>query len=128
MQSRHHGGILFGAIVLVNRHSSRSWDSLSMTDILHGYGDAVQRASIFAASDLGVGLPGLRQRQVGRERRIAFQTAIEPRDTIENRSRHFDGGDLLCQNAVSDLDRSRRQMSSDAMAKAQVDACDAGAT
>jgi hypothetical protein len=99
-----------------------------MADILHGYGDAVQRASIFAASDLGVGLPGLRQRQVGRERRIAFQTAIEPRDTIENRSRHFDGGDLLCQNAVSDLDRSRTQMSSDAMAKAQVDACDAGAT
>ena len=95
--------ILFGTVILVDGHAARGRNTLVMTKVLHRDRNTVQGTTNCAVCDLGVSLSGLRQRQVGGQRRIAFQTAIEPRDTIENRSRHFDGGDLLCLNAGSDL-------------------------
>src|SRR5262245_19634400 len=95
--------ILFGTVIFVDGHAARGRNTLGMTKVLHSDRNTMQGTTNCAVCDLGVSLCGLRQRQVGGERRIAFQTAIEPRDTIENRSRHFDGGDLLCLNAGSDL-------------------------
>lgn len=49
----------------------------------------MQGATNGTTSNLGIGLRSSGQGQIGGERRIAPESAVEPRDSIQNRSRYL---------------------------------------
>jgi hypothetical protein len=89
MQPRHRRRIAIGAVVLVDGHAGAGRDALGMTKVLHGDRNAMQGAANGTTSNLGIGLRSFSQGQIGGERRIAPESAGEPRDTIENRLRYL---------------------------------------
>ena len=58
-------------------------DAGGIEQIFAAPGDAVQRAAIFAGGDFDVGLFGLRERQVARQRDDAAQLGIEALEALE---------------------------------------------
>src|SRR5262245_26595032 len=95
---------MVGSVIVMDGHSGRGWNALSMTKILHCDRNAMQGTTSFASGDLLVCLLRLSQRQIGSNNHVALQPAIKPRDTIENRLRHLDRGYLPRLNALPNLD------------------------
>ena len=63
----------------------------------------MQRPAQLAAHDLAFGLPGLRHRQLGGDRRVGVQLRIERGDAIEYRARDLDWRELAAGQPRGDF-------------------------
>ena len=73
----HHGGILGGTEVPVDRHAGRRRHALCPAQVLHRDRHAMQWPADLAAHDLGLGGTGLHQRCLGHHVCVALELAVQ---------------------------------------------------
>ena len=83
MKTLHDRGVLGGHAVSEGLGAVGSRDAGSVKKIFGAPWDAVQRPAVFARGDLGIGLFGLRQRQLTCKRDDATQLGIEALQSFE---------------------------------------------
>jgi hypothetical protein len=94
VQALDHGGVLRGHAIAVRLGAVGGRDAGGIDQILGAPRDAVQRAAILSGGDLHVGLFGLRQRQVARERDDAAQLGVEALQAVQIDIGEALGGEL----------------------------------
>lgn len=67
---------------------------LGATQILHGHRYPMQRSAIATTDNVRFRRAGLRQGLLTQDRDITVETRVEPRDTVEQMARQFDGGQV----------------------------------
>ena len=64
------------------------------TQILHGHRYPMQRSAIATTDNVRFRRSGLRHGLLAQDRDITVETRVEPRDTVEQMARQFDGGQV----------------------------------
>ena len=83
------GGVFGGHVGAMDHHAGGRGDARGVAEIFYGNRHAMEGAARFARSGLGIEAGGVRERPLGRERRVAPELAIYLADAIKDRPRCF---------------------------------------
>jgi hypothetical protein len=89
-QPRHDGGVDIWNEVLAHRRAAHRADTFRVTKVFHRDGHTVERPAISARMDFLLGCASRCQRLISHHSGVAFQAAIDRRDSVQHPLRQID--------------------------------------